>query len=302
MRRIRAFTMIELLVVIAIIGILVTIVTTVGSSAIRGGRDRQTQDTIRIVDTAVATYLNDTGNVPPAFIAAFAPTIAPEFGGEDFAAYPMADAVDLTDKDEMNKTRINSIGLFMRALDDIGLGDTIASVDAELLTRWDGDGDVVDDSVSATTGEGTQPELRTLLDGWGRPLRFVHPAWDGLVTEEDNLGDPRPVGTWGTPVTPINPNSTGDGSGYWLEASRAPSGYDPMVADDFPIQSIRRNFLTDADRANWGSNPAPAIGDSDGGYTIGNVPYIYSAGPDGDPSTLDDNTYTTEPRRPVTQQ
>jgi hypothetical protein len=32
---------------------------------------------------------------------------------------------------------------------------------------------------------------------------------------------------------------------------------------------------------------------------VGNVPYIYSAGKDGDPSTLDGNVYTTEPRRPV---
>lgn len=302
MRRIRAFTMIELLVVIAIIGILITIVTTIGSSAIRGGRARQTQDTIRVADTAVASYLNDTGNVPPAFMVAFAPMVDfnPELDGEDFAAYPLADAVDLTGGSEIDKTRINSIGLFMRALDDVGLGDTLASVDAQLLTRWDGDGDLVDQSGTATTNEGNQPELRTLLDGWGRPLRFVHPAWDGLVTEEDNQGNARSVGSWGTSVMPINPNATGNGSGYWLEASRAPRGFDPADADDFPIASIRRNFLTDEDREMW-NDAAPAIGDSDGGYTIGNVPYIYSAGPDGDPSTLDDNAYTTEPRRPVTQ-
>jgi len=300
MRRIRAFTLIELLVVIAIIGILVTIVTTVGANAIRGGKARQTQDTIRVVDTAVTTYLNDLGKVPPAFIAAFAPSISPQFDGADFAAYPMADAVDLTSGSEMNKTRINSIGLFMRALDDVGLGDTLASVDPQVLTRWDGDGDLVDDSGTAPSGAGQQPELRTLLDGWGKPLRFVHPAWDGLITEEDNLGNPRPVNSWGTALMPINTAATGDGTGYWLEANRSPAGYDSSNATDFPIQMLRRNFLTDKDRDIW-SDPAPAIGDSDGGYTIGNVPYIYSAGPDGDPSTLDDNAYTTEPRRPVTQ-
>jgi prepilin-type N-terminal cleavage/methylation domain-containing protein len=294
------FTLIELLVVIAIIGILVTIVTTIGSSAIRGGKARQTQDTIRVVDTAVATYLNDLGTSPPAFVTAFAPTISPAFDGDDFAAYPLADAVDLTGGSEVDKTKINSIGLFMRALDDVGLGETLASVDAQLLTRWDGDGDLVDESGTATTGEGQQPELRTLLDGWGRPLRFVHPAWDGLVTEEDNQGNPRAQGAWGTAVAPINDGSLSNGSGYWLEASRAPTGYDPARVADFPIRMIRRNFLTDADREMW-NQTEPAIGDSDGGYTIGNVPYIYSAGPDGDPSTLEDNSYTTEPRRPVTQ-
>jgi prepilin-type N-terminal cleavage/methylation domain-containing protein len=302
----RAFTLIELLVVIAVIGILITIVTTVGASAISGGKARQTRDTIRLVDAAVTTYINDTGNVPPAFVAAFAPQISPAFDGADFAAYPLADAVDLSGG-EANRTRINSMGLFLRALDDVGLTDTLGSVNPAVLTRWDGDADPVDSENATIQSPGAQPELRTILDGWGRPLRFVHPAWDGLVTQEDNQGNLRITGQPGTGVLPIwdNPSSPppiGDVS-YWLEANRAPAGYDPASQGqnaDFPITLLRRNFLTDADRDQW-SGAGPAIGDSDGGSVVGGVPYIYSAGEDGDPSTLDGNVYTTEPRRPVTQ-
>ena len=304
MKQVRAgqsggFTLIELLVVIAIIGILITIVTTVGASALAGGRGRQTQDTVRILDAAVTTYVNDVGTVPPAFVAAFAPTIAPAFEGEDYAAYPLADAVDLSGGDELNRTRINSVGLFMQSLEEVGLTDTVGSVSAEILTRWDGDADLADESGTIATGDGRQPELRTVLDAWGRPLRFVHPAWDGPVTAEDNLGNPRTLGNPGTGVRPITGDPLDAGTDFWLASNRAPSGYDPTVATDFPIETIRRNFLTDADRASW-SGAGPAIGDSDGGYTVGNMPYIYSAGAGGDPSNLDDNIYTTEPRRPIT--
>lgn len=292
------FTLIELLVVIAIIAILITIVTAVGSATLGAGKGRQTQDAIRLVDASVTTYLNDVGNVPPAFVQAFAPMISPAFDGQDYAAYPLADAVDLTGGDELNRTRINSMGLFLRALEEVGLTDTLGSVDAALLTRWDGDADLVNESGTVAAGVGNQPELRTILDGWGRPLRFVHPAWDGIVTVEDNQGQPRPLGNPGTAVRPLTNTVLDNADDYWLEASRAPVGYDPNVATDFPIQLIRRNFLTDRDRENW-SGAAPAVGDSDGGYVIGGVPYIYSAGEDGDPSTLDGNIYTVEPRRPI---
>lgn len=39
----------------------------------------------------------------------------------------------------------------------------------------------------------------------------------------------------------------------------------------------------------------PAEGDADGGLTTNGQPYFYSVGPDGDPSTIDDNVYTTQP-------
>lgn len=40
----------------------------------------------------------------------------------------------------------------------------------------------------------------------------------------------------------------------------------------------------------------PAMGDADGGLTTNSRPYFYSAGPDGDPSTIEDNVYLVEPK------
>jgi len=298
------FTLVELLLVIGIIALLVTLVTAVGSSALSGGRARQTQDAIRVVDTAVTTYYDTVGTAPPAFVAAFDPDGPVPDGNsyefeESFAAYPLADAVDMTEGNE-DRTTINSIGLFIRALEDQGLEDVISSVSSELLTRWDGDYNPVEPDAEIDTEDGRQPELRTILDGWGRPLRFVHPAWDGIITVENNEGERRDVGEFGEAVRPITEDPTDTSTDFWLAPSRGAFGLneDGTLAypDMYPIELIRRDRLTDADREAWTSGDVSPIGDSDGGYTVGSRPYIYSAGADGDPSTTEGNVYTTVPR------
>ncbi|MCA9764709.1 MAG: type II secretion system protein, partial [Gemmatimonadetes bacterium] len=107
------FTLIELLLVIVILGILIALTLTVGSTALSGGKSRQTQDTVRVVDSAVETYYSSVGQAPPAFVVAFTPKhqINDPLEAGDFAAYPLADAVDLT-KGDPSRTVINSMGLF----------------------------------------------------------------------------------------------------------------------------------------------------------------------------------------------
>ncbi len=294
MRPRRGFTLIELLLVIVVIGILVALTLTVGNSAISGGKSRQTADTIRVVDSAVESYMADVGEAPPAFVVTFAPgEIQNPLTATDFAAYPMADAVDLSGGDA-NRTVINSMGLFIKAVEDAGLADLFASLSPEIMVRWDGDGDLVEPT--ATVVPQRQPELRTILDAWGKPLRFVHPAWDGIITVEENEGQTRPEGRFGTPVRPITENTTDNGTDYWLPLSRAPDGFSPATSADFPIRMLRRDRLTDGDRANWNATGVSPIGDGDGGYAEGGRPYVYSAGRDGDPSTRDDNVYTLVPR------
>lgn len=294
MARRRGFTLIELLLVIAVIAILVALTLTVGASAISGGRSRQTADTIRVVDAAIETYSAEVGQNPPAFVVTFAPgEIQDPLLATDFAAYPLADAVDVSGGDA-NRTVINSMGLFIKAAEDAGLGDLFSSINPELLVRWDGDADFVEST--AVVSPEHQPELRTILDAWGKPLRFVHPAWDGIVSVEENEGRKRPDGQFGTSVRPITGNIPDNGTDFWLSASRAPSGFDPDSNTDFPIQLIRRDYLTDADRAGWTMSGVSPIGDGDGGYAEGGRPYVYSAGRDGDPSKRGDNVYTVKPR------
>jgi len=58
----------------------------------------------------------------------------------------------------------------------------------------------------------------------------------------------------------------------------------------YGITRIRRNNVQTA-----GATPSNEP-DSDGGLTAASRPYFYSAGPDGDPSTVADNIYLTVPR------
>jgi hypothetical protein len=102
-----------------------------------------------------------------------------------------------------------------------------------------------------------------VFDAWGHPLRFVHPAFKGTI-----------YGTRGS-----SGNSPDQPTDVSAVLGNAPPGTQYICAQ------IRRNKTTD------GGGP-----DSDGGIPPTTRPYFYSAGPDGDPSTQDDNIYIAKPK------
>ncbi len=278
------FTLIELLVVIIIISILIAITFAVGQGVIQGQRARLAQDTIRVADVAVDAYYRDIGGTPPVLVETPGAN-----AGDPPILMPMADAVDgaTLSLGEDLRTPINSMGVFVSALEDVGLDEVLRPVSTELLTFFDGDdndGMAGDNPTPRDNGRNVQPELRTVLDPWGRPMRFVHPRFDGLIVS-------------GTEPLYATVAYTAAGANQLVTASDLPSGYGAGALTDasvLPIQSIRRNHLPEEVRED---NPSVAgmMGDSDGGICPSGRPYMYSAGPDGDPSTLDDNVYTTEP-------
>jgi len=177
--------------------------------------------------------------------------------------FPLADAVDT----DTGKT-INTVGLFIQMAEGTsGVGSAISQINDKFVRRVDVD------------GGGPQPELTTILDAWSQPIRLVHPTFDGIWTQGN-----RPEGQPGNPVNLTDPSAS--------------PIKDQNLRNDLAIVNIRRNFLTDDDRANW-NGPGDPIGDSDGGLCPTPRPYFYSAGEDGDPSTLDDNVYTNKPRNVV---
>ena len=105
------------------------------------------------------------------------------------------------------------------------------------------------------------PALRTIVDAWQRPIRYVHPKFDGLF------------------------HPTGDPAGFMTLSDAAVLGPPPQ-GRIYATDGVRRN------NAAAGGEPA----DSDGGLCVGNHPYFYSAGPDGDPSTIEDNVYSVKPQ------
>jgi prepilin-type N-terminal cleavage/methylation domain-containing protein len=139
-RRAGGFTLIELLVVIIIIGILAAITLVVGQGVVQGQRSRLTADTIRVVDIGIDAYFRDVGGPPPVLVEA--PNPEPGFATDptQTVLLPMADATDWTDgASENEKATINSMGVFLEAASQAGLGELVQSVSPDLVTFFDGD-------------------------------------------------------------------------------------------------------------------------------------------------------------------
>ena len=99
-------------------------------------------------------------------------------------------------------------------------------------------------------------QLVTPVDAWGRAVRFVMPGFDGVISEAGNPA-----------------------LGVSLDASRFPQR---KSAEQWALPALLRTNVA-------------GVANSDGGVCVGKRPYFYSAGEDGDPSTVEDNVYTTVP-------
>lgn len=276
-----AFTLIELLVVIVIIAILVGLTLAVGGAVVTSGKGRLTTDLIRQTDVAIEQYISATDGLPPLLVAANNPNSSNPANAK--VLLPLVDGVDMVDGHGTRRS-INSIGIFMLEAENQGMGDLFTGTSGDQMKMYQADRLVEDES--AVSGTLRQPELRTILDAWGRPLRFVHPAADGLRTAESKQGQRR---TTGDPGGALNVLEASSGTNpYLIRRSRLPKGF---AETDIGITSIRRNRLAQELKGDELVGEK-GIGDSDGGLCLSDRPYVYSAGEDGNPSTYTDSTRT----------
>lgn len=270
--RTRAFTLIELLVAITIIVILVAITIGVGASVANSGRKSSTLAALQVLDQTLDKYIEAKGTIPPA-LAEVPPGKMPSgtFAGRESGFYPVVDGVS-----DADGTLINSVGLYLETAQEVpGIQDILAGLDQQYLRPFRPT--VTTRGSQGQTSVEAQPELLTVFDAWGNPIRMVHPRFDSLITKtQRSVGDP------GRGVNVIAP-----ANGFFVTAE-LPTDTNRRVI----IKSVRRNALTKEDYL----DDPELVGDSDGGICPSPRPYFYSAGPDGDPSTIEDNIYTTRPR------
>jgi len=267
-----AFTLIELLVVIVVIGVLLTLVVAVGSKVIGGNKANLTKDLIRTLDTSLQSYMGDNNNViPPALVA------DPEvLESDEPRMIPIVDGVVMP-----TRTPINSVGLYMLEAARFNSSDSVLrGFDAKHVRRFKpsvGDGGVVG-------LEDEQPELTTVFDAWGQPLRFVHPKFDSEV-----LDDPRNECEPGRGVRMNGTNS--NNNGYFF-------GEPVTFYQNLAFGRVRRNFVSSRERRTevCANQEMLVAGDGDGGITVAGRPYFYSMGPDADPSDREDNVYSESPQ------
>lgn len=164
-RRAGAFTILELLVVVGIIVVLIGIAVTVGSRVAGGSKTRLTVDTIRVMDSMVNEYQSVKQESPAAFVN--------EPGNTQFSV-PVADA-----SYGASGPVIDSVGWLLIQMEEApSARELVKSIaTAQLQPGTPG-------RSNAMPSSGNQA-FNTVLDAWGRPLRYVHTAFDGVYTSRD---------------------------------------------------------------------------------------------------------------------
>lgn len=262
-----AFTLVELLVVIAIIGVLMAITFTIGRTMLAAGKTRQTEATLRILDQSMTAYRSVREGPFPSVIPM-----------SNNAQIPLIDGVVGPDQVVNGVTVKQLVPTTAWFIKQVSEGDPveqasalIRQIDTKLLR-------ISNNPPPASGGNAVAmwdvPGKKTeVVDGWGNPIRMVHPRYAGIIQ-----GGARATGTEGATINPNN--------------------FAPLPvtspAQFYGVTQIRRTWMTAADR----QQTPGIVGDSDGGVCVGDTPYFYSCGPDGDPSTIEDNVYTVAPRRP----
>jgi prepilin-type N-terminal cleavage/methylation domain-containing protein len=277
----RGFTLVEIMVVIVIIGILVAIAMTLANRVTQGGRNRLTEDTIRVLDTAVEAYVSEKNEKVPAYWLTDGGMYFPMVDGRWYGRPATTPPWDIT-ADYSQPT----IALFAGLMASVPAADKmIKQIDAKLVERRELQNQVRAWGWSVGTGGGTgggggNCGLRTFTgvivkDAFGRPIRMVHPAFDGgHANYFDSVSQTMVTRV---PMTLIPPRGSNLPLMNPTAFSRSYKPFDPRSTTD-----------------------GLAVGDADEGICPANGrPYFYSAGPDGDPGTRNDNIYTTRPEFPA---
>ncbi|MFO0833743.1 MAG: type II secretion system protein [Phycisphaerales bacterium] len=257
----RGFTLIELLVVIGIIGVLVAIGLFVGRSVVGQGKQRATEGLIQIADKALEAYYDKKGEGP-------APSYAYKNSTGQVYEFAILDGRSKNAGFDRDKDpAFDSFARFTLLCQGVP--------EADAVIKSISDARQVRSVVVATASEvSSTSDLRSVefIDGYGRPLRFVHPAYDG-------------------------------GSGPFLDQAKkqvTPRDFKLITekwgaGNKTPPVNLRRSYRP-FDPGNLGTqDPRTAVGDADEGICPGSRGYFYSSGVDLDPGTREDNAYSVKP-------
>lgn len=238
----RAFTLLELLVVFTVIAVLVGVALMVGQKVTGGSKVKSTQNVLQTLDQAVDAYIQAKGGTAARFPDRFVDVSKNEF--------PLADGT-------INGDAVPSAQL---AVEILKSEPSSASIIKGIQTEFIGQANAP--SIAGAVPEKAGPSgnvvivLTEVKDAWGKPIRFVHPAYQGIY------------GNGANPQRAISLKRGGSLN---------------------PFQ-VSRQWA-----AVTGTGDTTYQGEGDGGLCAGGRPYFYSAGPDNNPATIEDNVYSIRP-------
>lgn len=162
-----------------------------------------------------------------------------------------------------------TIALYLLLAGEVpGVQEALKGIDQKLISR----GRIADSDGQRVVRDRNNNPVEGLFinDAWGNPIRMVLPRYHG------------------------GHGSYADANGNQV-AGRPSLRFSISVSPGQPVQfDYRRSY-----RPFPSTLLGKAVGDGDEGLCIGGRPYFYSAGPDGDPGTRDDNVYTVTPQFPL---
>jgi prepilin-type N-terminal cleavage/methylation domain-containing protein len=244
-RRPRAFTLIELLIVVGILALLLAISVVVGSRIVGSGKQRVTEGILKALDTSLSEYIHSEGHNPPALVT------DPR---DNTHVIPVADAALPPDPAPQTPPQapptLNSVGLYLLQAKSVPAAESaVQGIDPKYLRTYDPDSQ----GMNGAFAQDKQPALLSAFDGWGNPIRYVHPAYQGAWP------------SYGAPSLLA-----------YTSTDRKSGALPPGKTFTFTQQQngIRRNAS---------SATADVLPDADGGMVMNNRPYFYSVGPDGHP-------------------
>ncbi len=262
----RAFTIIELLVVIGIIGVLVTIGLVIGRAVMGQGKQRATEALVQVADKALEAYYDKKGE-GPADMYTYKNTVTNKT--YEFALLDGRDGDNTTGFDRDKNPAFDSFARFALACKDVP--------DADAVLKSISDPRQVRSVVVATASDvGADTDLRSIefIDGYGRPLRFVHPAFHG---------------GYGPFLDQTKNQSTMNSTRLNKKVSERRGAANHQI-------EFRRSYRPfDPANLSAGQDVKTAVGDADEGICPGSRGYFYSSGIDLDPGTRQDNVYSVKP-------
>jgi prepilin-type N-terminal cleavage/methylation domain-containing protein len=287
-----AFTLIELLIVIVILGILAGISLTIANRVVSGGKSQATENVLRALDQIATSAVTDGSKSLPSMYADPIGNIFPiadgRFVERTFQIVTEAGALGETQqRHDLNFDPPQpSLTLLLLALNAEQAG-YLAQLDQKFIAQeqvpawgWVNDGSRAFTQFSDAPGS-LQPPLKGIVvrDGFGRPIRYAHPAFDG-----------------------------GGGSFAVIDQNQTPPITLLGVRDEIQLTHVlppNAQLSAELSRSyrpfrarNVGTCLAPrAVGDADEG-TYHGLGYFYSSGLDLDPGTWRDNVYTNRPEFP----
>lgn len=241
----RAFTLLELLVVFTIIAILIAVVLMVGQKILAGSKVRATQNVMQTLDQAMEAFVQAKGGTAGKFPDRFVDASGNEF--------PLADATPA-----IGNPPFPSGELAVELLKgEPASAAIIQRIPAEFVELVPASAVINGQTPSKRTTAGTAPITYTRIkDAWGRPIRFVHPSYQGIY------------GIGGNPARTIALRQGGNLMTF-------------SITRDWQVVSA-------------GGDPT-FQGTGDGGLCAGGRPYFYSPGSDANAATVADNVYSVRP-------